>query len=137
MRPWVLNLELLNSLKMINLIETTISMKRNSFYKIPASVLLAVMLISACTKENPDVRLDPKMTTSQVLDVKWDSATVIGFIIASGSGFTEKGICYDTAAMPTIAQDTARYKLVDKKATFTVRIGGLNRLTKYFARAYA
>jgi hypothetical protein len=112
-------------------------MKRNIIYTNLASLLLAVVFIAACTKESPDVRLDAKLTTSQVYDVTWDSATVVGFIIAQGSGFTEKGICYDTAAAPTVDKNVTLYPTVDKKATFIVRLGGLTRLTKYYARAYA
>ncbi|MFN8206155.1 MAG: SusF/SusE family outer membrane protein [Bacteroidales bacterium] len=112
-------------------------MKRNFIHTILASLLLAALLVAACTKENPDVRLDAKLTTSQVYDVTWDSATVVGFIIAQGSGFTEKGICYDTVTAPTVDKNITMYTGGDKKATFIVRLGGLTRLTKYYARAYA
>ena len=80
-----------------------ISMKRMSIYRILAVLVTATILFAACTKENTDVRLDPKLSTSQLLNVKSDSATIVGFVVAAGEGFTEKGVCYNTEPNPTIA----------------------------------
>jgi len=96
----------------------------------------ATIIIVACTKENSDVRLNPQLSTSQILDVKSDSATVIGFVIAAGDGFTEKGVCYSTDTLPTIENNKVIYTGEDKSATFSVTISGLNYVTKYHVRAY-
>ena len=56
---------------------------------------------------------------------------------ASGSGFTEKGICYNTATAPTIANKKVAYVGEIPKATFSVTLTGLAYATKYYARAYA
>jgi hypothetical protein len=102
-----------------------------------AFFFVASTIIAACTKEEDDVKLDPALSTSQILNLKSDSATVVGFVIAKGDGFTEKGIVYSTEAAPTIDNDKAVYKGAEDKATFNVAIGGLNYATKYYARAYA
>lgn len=112
-------------------------MKRNSIYRIFTILVSAAILFAACTKEPSDIKLNPTLSTSQVLNIKSDSATVVGFIVAAGSGFTEKGICFDIAASPTITSNKVIYDGTSKSATFQVKIGGLTRLTTYYARAYA
>ena len=113
-------------------------MKRKSIYNtILAAFIIAAGIFTACTKENTEVKLPPQLATSQVLDVKSDSATVIGFVVAAGSGFTEKGVCYGTQPAPTIDDNKVAYDTVSTQATYTVKLSGLNYATKYYARAYA
>jgi hypothetical protein len=114
-----------------------ILMKRKTLYRILAVLVTASIFFGACTKEKSDVRLAPKLATTQVLNVKSDSATVVGFVIAQGDGLTEKGVCYNTAAAPTIANSKVIYTGTATTATYTVKIGGLTYATKYYARAYA
>jgi len=112
-------------------------MKRKSIYNILA-VLFAVSVFSvSCTKKNSEVRLVPTLSTSQVLNVTSDSATVVGFVVAQGSGFTEKGVCYDTTTNPTIGSNKVVYTGEDNTATFHVTLSGLHYATTYYARAYA
>jgi starch-binding outer membrane protein SusE/F len=110
--------------------------------KIVLNRLLVVLVIGAfffasCTKEQSDVRLNPKLASTQVLNLKSDSATIVSFVVASGSGFSERGVVYDVATAPT----TDKSKVIDTEtgnsATFTVKLGGLSFATNYFARAYA
>ena len=68
-------------------------MKLKSIYKLAALLLTATMLFFACTEESSDVRLDPKLSTSQVIDITDSSATVVGFVVAAGDGYTERGVC--------------------------------------------
>lgn len=112
-------------------------MKKLTLYKLLISFFVVAGIISACTKEEEDVKLNSRLSTSQVLNLKSDSATVIGFVVAQGDGFTEKGVCYSTDAEPTIDDSKVIYEGADTKATFNVTIGGLNYATKYYARAYA
>lgn len=102
-----------------------------------ALFVAAALIIAACTKEGSDVRLDPKLSTSEVLNLSWDSATVVGFVVAAGPGFTERGICYDTLPTPTTSANKVVYTGGTTKATFNVTLPGLARLTTYHARAYA
>ncbi len=112
-------------------------MKRKTIYNILA-VLFAVSVFSvSCTKKNSEVRLAPKLSTSQVLSVSSDSATVIGFVIAQGNGFTEKGACYDTATNPTVNNNKVLYTGDNSKATYKVVLSGLHYATKYYVRAFA
>lgn len=112
-------------------------MKRKSIYNIIAVLFLASVFSVACTKKNSEVRLSPKLTTSQVLSVTSDSATVVGFVVAQGSGFQSKGVCYDTAANPTVDNNKVVYHGDNSKATFHVVLSGLHYATKYYARAFA
>lgn len=111
-------------------------MKRKSIYRILAVLFTATIFFAACTKEDPDVKLAPKLSTAQLLDVKSDGATVVGFVIAQGDGFTEKGVCYNTATAPTVANSKAIYTGEATGATFNVTMSGLAYATKYYVRAY-
>jgi hypothetical protein len=112
-------------------------MKRVSKYSVFTAVVTLIIFIAACTKEMEEVRLSPKLATTQLLNITSDSATVIGFVVAQGDGFTEKGVCYNTTPAPTISNNKTVYSGTDKTATFNVRLGGLAYATKYYARAYA
>jgi len=111
-------------------------MKRKSLYRI-ATILFAAVLFAACTKEMSEVRLESRVSTTQTQNVTSSSATVTGFIVSEGAGFSEKGICYGTATGPTISNSKAAYSGAMTSATFTVNLTGLNYATKYYARAYA
>ncbi len=65
------------------------------------------------------------------------TATVVGFVVAAGDGFTEKGVCYNTATAPTITNNKVAYTGETTTATFNVTLSGLNYATTYYARAYA
>ncbi len=97
----------------------------------------AALLFAACTEETSNVRLDPKLATAKVFDITSSSATLVGFVVAQGDGFTEKGICYDIAANPTTAKSKTPYAGSLTTAAFNVTLTGLNYATPYFARAYA
>jgi len=112
-------------------------MKRLTLYRFLAVLVTATIILAGCTKENSDVKLAPKLSTSQVLNVKADSATVVGFVVAAGDGFSEKGVCYNTQTAPTISNTKAVYSGEGTTATFTVKLGGLSYATKYYVRAYA
>ncbi len=111
-------------------------MKR-TIYSLLALLITASLFFAACTKEDPDVKLDPKLSTSQLSNITSDGATVVGFVVAQGSGFTERGICYNTATAPTVANLKTAYTGEATGATFEVTLKGLAYATKYYARAYA
>jgi len=102
-----------------------------------AFLVTASIIFASCTKETADVRLDPTLSTSQTLNITAASATVVGFVVAEGDGFTEKGVCYNTAAAPTIENNKVVYSEDTKTATFNVVLSDLAYATKYYARAYA
>ncbi len=97
----------------------------------------AAIIYAGCTKETSDVRLDPKLGTAKISSITSNSAVVQGFVVAQGDGFTEKGICYDIAANPTVAKSKTLYTGSLTSATFDVALAGLSYATQYFARAYA
>lgn len=112
-------------------------MKMKSIFRIMMLMVAAAILIAGCTKETSEVRLDPKLGTTKVLDITSSSATVTGFVVAEGDGFTEKGVCYDTQANPTIAKSKTPYTGAATKAAYHVPLTGLAYATTYYAKAYA
>jgi hypothetical protein len=102
-----------------------------------AILVAATFMFAACTKDTADVKLESRLSTSQLLSVTANSATVVGFIVAEGEGFSEKGVCYNTAASPTVSNSKVVYTGTSTAATFNVALTGLNYATKYYARAYA
>jgi hypothetical protein len=111
-------------------------MKRKTYYNILGVLFIATIFFAACKKEE-DVKLDPQLATTQVLNYTSSTATVVGFVVAAGDGFTEKGVCYNTATTPTVANSKAIYTGETKTATFNVAISNLAYATKYYVRAYA
>ena len=111
-------------------------MKRKSFYTIITSFVSAILFFVSCTDDITDNRLDPQLATLQKSNVSSQTATVIGFVVAQGEGFTEKGICYGTQANPTTDDNKTVYSGDDKTASFTVTLTGLSYATTYYARAY-
>lgn len=112
-------------------------MKKTIIKKFLAIVLPSIFLFAACTKEMSEVRLESRVATTQTQNVTANSATVTGFIVSEGEGFTEKGICYGTSSGPTVAGTKMAYTGEMTSATFTLNLTGLNYATKYYARAYA
>lgn len=100
-------------------------------------MVMAVAIFAACTEDTADVRLEPTLSTSNTLNITSDSATVVGFVVAEGDGFTERGVCYNTSATPTIDNNKKAYTEDKPNATFYVTLAGLDYATKYYARAYA
>lgn len=113
-------------------------MKVKSIHRILGLLLTASLFMFACTEESSDVRLDPKLSTSQVQNITSESATITGFVIAQGDGFTERGVCYNTQTEPTTDNDKVVFdEELAEGATFDVELTGLDYATDYFARAYA
>jgi hypothetical protein len=111
-------------------------MKKSILYKFLAGLFVASIIIAACTKEEDNVTLAPTLTTSNYTDLKSDSVTVVGFVVAQGGGFTEKGVCYSTSPNPTVENDKVIYNGDETKAAFKVKLY-VDRLTTYYVRAYA
>ena len=101
------------------------------------SFFILALVFVACTKEEEDVKLDPKVTTTRVMNISSDSATISGFMIAQGDGFAEKGVVYNTAQNPTTDHIKVKFDSTNLKASFSVTLRGLDYATKYYARAYA
>jgi hypothetical protein len=112
-------------------------MKRKTLYRILAVLFAATFIFASCTKETSDVRLEHRLATTQLLNVTSNAATVVGYVVAQGDGFSEKGVCYNTATAPTIDNNKVIYTGTNTAATFNVTLTGLNFATKYYARAYA
>lgn len=112
-------------------------MRKTFIYKSILALAVMLAVVVACTEKTADVRLDPQLTTSEVLQITADGATVVGFVVAEGSGFSERGVCYDLATEPTISDNKVVFNDIVTGATFSVTITGLDFATKYYARAYA
>jgi hypothetical protein len=112
-------------------------MKMKSILKIMMLPVAAVLILTGCTKETSEIRLDPALGTNKVFNVTSNSATVTGFVVAEGDGFTERGICYDVAPAPTVDKSKALYTGPLTNAAYDVTLTGLSFATTYYARAYA
>ena len=108
-----------------------------SIMRIMMIPVAAVLLITGCTKETSEIRLDPALGTTKVFNVTSNAATVTGFVVAEGDGFTERGVCYDIEANPTIAKSKTAYDGIVTTAAYHVNLTGLAFAQKYYARAYA
>lgn len=76
------------------------------------------------------------LSTAAATEVEGTTAVTGGNVTADGgSAVTARGVCYGTAANPTIANS----KTTDGAGlgTFISNLSGLKGLTKYYARAYA
>ncbi len=102
-----------------------------------AFLFAASIIFVSCTKETAEVRLDPTLSTSKTFGLTSTSATVVGFVIAEGDGFTEKGVCYSESAAPTINDNKVIYESETSTATYNVVINGLEFATTYYAKSYA
>jgi len=98
---------------------------------------IVAIFFASCTEETADVRLEPTLETANTLNITSDSATVVGYVIAEGDGFTERGVCYNTSENPTIDNNIKVYSDETPEATFYVTLSGLDYATTYYARAYA
>lgn len=112
-------------------------MKMKSIIKIMMLPVAAVVFLAGCTKETSEVRLNPTLGTTKVFDITSNSATVTGYVVAEGDGFTEKGVCYDLEANPTIAKSKAVFSGTITTASYNVSLSGLLFARTYYARAYA
>ena len=113
-------------------------MKNTTVYRLMALLAAVVAILAACTDDTADVRLEPALATSNMLNITSDSATVVGFVIASGDGFSERGVCYSTSENPTVDDNKVVYDdTKNNPATFYVTLSNLSYATKYYARAYA
>jgi hypothetical protein len=114
-----------------------LKMRKINIYRFMAFLFSASIIFASCTKETSEVRLEPTLSTSKTFDLTSESATVVGFVIAQGDGFTEKGVCYSKSAAPTINDSKVVYTGDTPTATFNVVLNGLDYATTYYARAYA
>ncbi|NOZ34018.1 MAG: SusF/SusE family outer membrane protein [Chlorobi bacterium] len=111
-------------------------MKKIVKYNIIVSFVVMIALLASCTKDLTQVKLEPEIETSQVEDISSYTAVITGFVVASGDGYSEKGICYNKTGDPTIDDEKMIYEGDDNNATFKVTLTGLDYNTKYYARAY-
>ena len=112
-------------------------MKIMSKYRLLAVLVTTAIFVGACTKETANVKLSPALSTTQSLNVTSSTATVTGYVIAEGDGFTEKGVCYNTSPAPTVLNTKVAFTGTSTTATYNVALSGLNYATKYYARSYA
>lgn len=97
----------------------------------------AMLILSGCTKETSEVRLDPALGTTKVFNVTSNSATVTGFVVAEGQGFTTRGVCYDKQPAPNTSKSTAPFAGAATTAAYNVTLTGLDFASTYYARAFA
>lgn len=105
--------------------------------KIMVLPVAAMFVLAGCTKETSEVRLDPALGTTKVFNVTSSSATVTGFVVAEGEGFTTRGVCYDKQPAPNTSKSTAPFAGAATTAAYNVTLTGLDFASTYYARAFA
>jgi hypothetical protein len=108
-------------------------MKRRSL-NILAIFFAAIVAFVACEKDD-QIKLDAHMESWNTDGITSTSAEVSGYVIAQGDGFTEQGICWGTAANPTVDTNKKEAEEIDG-AVYWVTVDGLEHLTKYYYKAY-
>ncbi len=102
-----------------------------------AIVTFCLVFTSSCGDDKKDDPVKaPTLTTAEASAITSGSATSGGNVTSDGGGeITARGVCWGTAASPTIDGS----KTTDGKGTgnFTSNLTGLAANTKYYVRAYA
>ncbi|MEI8084714.1 MAG: hypothetical protein WCG93_00730 [Paludibacter sp.] len=109
-------------------------MKKNSRFSIlkTVSFVIAVLVFAACTS----TKLAPVLTTTAVTEIASGTATSGGNISSDGgASITERGVCWNTAANPTI--NNSKTSNSSGSGIFTSSLTGLKASTTYHVRAYA
>ncbi len=96
------------------------------------SLLAFAGLFQGCKKTSL-----PELTTVTITDIGLNSAVSGGTIVSDGGAeITEKGVCWGTAASPTVEGGSKTLNGTGI-ANFVSNIVGLSEGTKYYVRAYA
>ena len=106
-------------------------MKKGLSFVILLSLISVTTMFQSCKKAT-----EPEVTTKIVTDITLNTAVSGGTIVSDGGeDITEKGVCWSTSALPTIADS----RTTDGKgsAEFTSNLVGLAEGTTYYVRAYA
>jgi hypothetical protein len=112
-------------------------MKIKSIFKMMMLPAAVVILITSCTKETSEIRLDPALGTTKVFNITSNSATVTGFVVAEGEGFTTRGVCWSKQPGPNTADFQDSYAGPLTNAAYNVTLKDLDFATTYYVRAYA
>ncbi len=111
-------------------------MKMRSILKVMMLPVAAVLILTGCTKETSEVRLDPAVGTTKVFNITSNSATVTGFVVSEGDGFTTRGVCWAKQPGPDVNDSKDSYAGPLTNAAYNVTIKDLDFATTYYVRAY-
>ena len=109
-------------------------MKKVLAGKLLPIVLLVLLIIGGCKKENPTKA--PELTTSAVKGIGTTSAICGGQITSvGGEAITELGVCISTSENPTTTD--LKVKESPDSRTFSITVTNLSKETTYHVRAFA
>ncbi len=101
--------------------------------KIVSAFFAVLVILAGCKKEDP-VTLEAQMDTWGVRNITSTTAELSGIVVAGN--YAEYGVCWSTAANPTV--DGAKASATAPEgAVYWVTAEKLDHLTKYYARAYS
>ena len=97
---------------------------------------LSQFIISSCSKEEEDMKYPPVFTSSEIKSVTSSTVSLSSFVVNFGNDEVfERGVCWDTNANPTIADNKTSRGAGDGEYTRT--ISSLMPNIQYYVRAYA
>lgn len=95
--------------------------------------ILCLSFFTSCNKDDENL---PSLFTNEIIQLHLTSATGGGVICSEGGAdVTQRGLCWNTAGLPTIQDSTTTDGT--GSGIFTSEITGLKTGTKYYFRAYA
>jgi len=109
-------------------------MKRSNFVSPTIVLTIGLILMTACTKEEPATL--PSLSTTPVTNITSTTATSGGAISDDGGAtIIANGLCWGTSENPTISDSKTSDNV--SNGHFVSNITGLNGGTNYYVRAYA
>jgi hypothetical protein len=116
-------------------------MLKVNFHKINIYILtlFAILMLDACSKDDPTWNLKKtlaKVQVNNVSEIKPTSASVKSKVVHNGGApILEKGVCFGLTVQPTVDNAT-KILSIENENDYTVQIQNLTPSTKYFIRAY-
>lgn len=108
----------------------------NTDYYVRAYATNAVGTVYGAEKTIPTLQGKPTVTTAEVTDFTYNTATVVGEVINDGGAtVTESGFCWSTSQNPTM--EDSHIEAGQGLGVFSAQLPNLHSNTRYYVKAYA
>ena len=108
----------------------------NTDYYVRAYATNAVGTVYGAEKTIPTLQGKPTVTTAEVTDFTYNTATVVGEVTNDGGAtVTESGFCWSTSQNPTM--EDSHIEAGQGLGVFSAQLPNLHSNTRYYVKAYA